>query len=72
MNGPEQYAAAERWLDQVQDNNATLTVDQQLKFAEVRATLALAAATAMSGINHMDEDDFREWDKVAGVQLDGE
>lgn len=77
MNGPQHYAEAERLLtesraipanyDETNPVAALLLAD-----AAVHATLALAAATAMNGLDRMDEDDFREWDKVAGVQPGGE
>lgn len=79
MNGPEHYAKAERLITpHVLEDAETLKsfthlpTAQDVALAQVHATLALAAATAMNGIGQMDEDDFREWDKVAGVQRDGE
>lgn len=77
MNGPQYYVEAERLLAESRaipanydETNPVATL--LLADATVCAVLALAAATAMAGINRMDEDDFREWDKVAGVQSDGE
>jgi hypothetical protein len=44
-----------------------------LAAAQVHATLALAAATAMSGTkNGMAPVDFKAWDAVAGVPMDGD
>lgn len=76
MNGPSHYAEAER-LERgamIQPPEAMPLQDRMmlLAAAQMHATLALAAATAMNGLDRMDEDDFREWDKVAGVQPDGE
>lgn len=75
MNGPEHYVAAENLLASALDIGRDVPredVRAMVEMAHVHATLALAGATAMAGIDRMDEDDFREWDKVAGVQLDGE
>lgn len=74
MNGPQHYSASEKLLTAaltVAGDMPIEDVQATVEMAQVHATLALAAATAMNGIDRMDEDDFREWDKVAGVQLDG-
>lgn len=75
MNGPRHYVAAENLLASALDIGRDVPredIRAMVEMAHVHATLALAAATAMAGMGRMDEDDFREWDKVAGVQLDGE
>lgn len=67
MTGPEHYRKAEKLVrDFKGDTN-------DLRAAQVHATLALAAATAMSGRpadggSGMDVADFDAWDKVSGVQ----
>jgi hypothetical protein len=73
MNGPQHYIEAERLLaaaDDAFEQAAVRASTEMAALAQVHATLALSAATAMAGINHMDEGDFREWDRVAGVQPD--
>ena len=65
MDGPQQYTAAERDLALV-ERSSDLTVDQVLKVAEVRATLALAAATALTG-GGLPGADYTAWNEVAGV-----
>lgn len=75
MNGPDHYREAESLLASANDafdHNAVSACSELTALAQAHATLALAAATAMNGLDRMDEDDFREWDKVAGVQPDGE
>lgn len=73
MTGPEHYADAERLIRQSRgqdDEVAAVTLAE----AQVHATLALAAATAMgagradTANGAMDAVDFRAWDEVAGVQ----
>lgn len=80
MTGPEHYAEAERLMVRLAeisntpgpvDRKATLVISS---VAQVHATLALAAATAMGAgradteNGAMDAVDFRAWDEVAGVQ----
>lgn len=73
MNGPAHYAEAESSLAAAEGSDGGSNLERyHLAAAQVHATLALAAATAMAGMDRMDEADFREWDKVAGVQSDGE
>jgi hypothetical protein len=73
VTGPENYEAAQNILASALKIGAGVPredVRAVVEMAQAHAILALAAATAMAGINHMDEDDFREWDRVAGVQPD--
>ncbi|MET9228104.1 hypothetical protein [Lentzea sp. NPDC003310] len=79
MNGPEHYAAAEQFLaaataDDVEPGGAVQT--SNLAVAQVHATLALAAATAMAGANitargsvlaALPSADLTAWRDVAGV-----
>lgn len=71
MNGPEHYREAERlagptgeWYYANPDE-----VPAILARAQVSATLALAAATALAAVDTMDDEDFNAWDKVAGVPI---
>jgi hypothetical protein len=64
MTGPEHYLVAEKLLEENEEHpsssiNKTASLIGQ---AQVHATLALAAATALSS-------DDREWLKVAGTKL---
>lgn len=70
MTGPEHYKAAEglirelsKALETVPRADVALVLDQ----AQVHATLALAAATAMSRPDMADED-FLAWDRACGEQ----
>jgi hypothetical protein len=73
MTGPEHYRAAEMLLaaaDQIAEQGGDM--GEMLAAAQVHATLALAAATAMgSAKDGMPRVDFVAWDKAAGVPLDG-
>ncbi len=74
MTGAEHYAAAEALLDEVAAKPDD--AGQRLAVAQVHATLALAAATAMASrlvetedgdeIAAMDPTDQEHWDNVAG------
>jgi len=57
MTGPEHYQEAERLIGGFYDA-------KDVQLAMVHATLALAAATAVSG-NDMHDPDFRAWAAVA-------
>ncbi|HEX3785349.1 MAG TPA: hypothetical protein VHX38_37335 [Pseudonocardiaceae bacterium] len=73
MTGAEHYAAAEALLDEVEGRP---DAELRLATAQVHATLALAAATAMCSrlvetedgpeIAAMDPTDQQAWDDVAG------
>jgi hypothetical protein len=73
MTGPEHYREAERLLalgETISEHGGDL--GQLLPAAQVHATLALAAATAMNDAgNGMAQVDFLAWDKVAGVPPKG-
>lgn len=71
MTGPEHYQEAERLLDLAsttipEDVPAQAAVTAR---AQVHATLALAAATALAAFDGsgMHADDFRAWDQTCGV-----
>jgi hypothetical protein len=77
MTGPEHYKAAEEILAAAKDSRPDADVDNVLvflRFAEVHAALALAAATALNDHSHgggeggMPVADFNSWHKVAGVE----
>lgn len=84
--GPEHYLEAERmraeaseWMDADLGWKANLTARERIDLriadladAQVHATLALAAATAMAARQEpgMHDLDFEAWDHVAGVQED--
>ena len=69
-SGPEHYRVAERTLDEVvsgvypEDDQVTWALAK----AQVHATLALAAATAMAADGDMAGPDFIAWDNAAGVK----
>ncbi|MDX8146935.1 hypothetical protein SK854_32805 [Lentzea sp. BCCO 10_0061] len=66
MNGPEHYAAAERLLDSATAADVEAGESGQvsnLAAAQVHATLALAAATALTWSSK----DLKAWQAVAGV-----
>ena len=72
MTGAEHYAAAEALLEEAAGNSDS----HKVALAQVHATLALAAATAMASrlveteegdeIAAMDPTDQEHWDNVAG------
>ncbi|NKE59581.1 hypothetical protein FXN61_23335 [Lentzea sp. PSKA42] len=86
MNGPEHYAAAQEFLaaakaDDIEPGEAAEV--SNLAIAQVHATLALAAATAMAGsiitargtvTAALPSADVKAWQAVAGVssQASGE
>lgn len=77
MTGPEHYREAERLIKGLTTDTGAVYVEdgneQILALAQVHATLALAAATAMSAPLDAEPDsglppaDAREWNRVAGV-----
>ncbi|MEU6496409.1 hypothetical protein ABZ890_39535 [Streptomyces sp. NPDC046984] len=71
MTGPEHYARAEQLLREVRDGHQEGSdVAAILAAAQVHATLAVAAATAMSGRGGgMHSADFNAWDNAAGVPV---
>ena len=70
MNGPQHYLRAEELLaDITRDDGSVDFGDGGEAFvaaAQVHATLALAAATAMGDVP-MHPHEFRAWSEVAGV-----
>src|SRR5688572_4163851 len=69
MTGPGHYLAAERLIETASRELAERPPDRErvvdaLAAAQVHATLALAAATAMADPTA----DFEAWDRVCGVQ----
>lgn len=75
--GPEHYREAERLIKGLTTATGAVYVEdgneQVIALAQVHATLAAAAATAMSGTkNGMAPVDFEAWDAVAGVPMDGD
>ncbi|MEV5659833.1 hypothetical protein [Streptomyces flaveolus] len=71
MTGPEHYTRAEQLLREVRDGHQEGTdVAAILAAAQAHATLAQAAATAMSGRGEgMHSSDFGVWDNVAGIPV---
>jgi hypothetical protein len=73
--GPENYRIAEAHLGDAQRAADPELERYFLAAAQVHATLALAAATAMgsrSAAPGMNELDFEAWDRVAGVKFEVE
>jgi 2,4-dienoyl-CoA reductase-like NADH-dependent reductase (Old Yellow Enzyme family) len=62
MNGPEHYQEAERLIEMSQDARRE-DAPHVLAIAQVHATLALSAATALSRYTA----DMVAWDRVAGA-----
>jgi hypothetical protein len=68
MNGPENYASAERWLFKAQHPSARggdETAGSCAAIAQVHATLALTAAH-IDGVAIMRPEDRDEWDRATG------
>jgi hypothetical protein len=63
MSGPEHYRAAEKLLEEIQEHPSSSInkTESLVGQAQVHATLALAAATALG--------DHRDWLEVAGTKL---
>lgn len=67
MTGPEHYGEAERLLDAASSTLPANAVANALVAAQVHATLALAAATALQvGGREMSPADAEGWRKAAG------
>ncbi|MFE0329031.1 hypothetical protein ACFW08_20060 [Streptomyces sp. NPDC058960] len=73
MTGPEHYQCAESYGREADAQLASGNLDEARVYAELgtlHATLANAAATAMSGRNEgMHPSDFAAWDRAAGVPV---
>jgi hypothetical protein len=67
MTGPEHYVAAERLLGEIQEHPSSSInkTESLMGQAQVHATLALAAATAL-GSGGLES---REWADIAGTKL---
>lgn len=66
--GPEHYQAAQKLIDIAANSPAGTTgLEKVLAAAQVHATLALAAAQALSGTSRMSADDSEEWESVASA-----
>jgi hypothetical protein len=75
VTGPVHYREAERLVTDIALDDKTYDVevrDRAVARAQVHATLALAAATAMRGRHDgaMDQLDFEAWDEACGAQED--
>ncbi len=73
MTGPENYRLAEQLVAEAADaseHGDTTTATLALTAAQVHATLALAAATALNGAgdDDMPSEDWHAWHRAAGVQ----
>lgn len=76
MTGPEHYRQAEELLGQLRKAQSSMSssvsperVAAVMAEAQVHATLALAAATAMNDAESgMSIPDYQEWDKAAGAK----
>jgi hypothetical protein len=67
MTGAEHYLAAERAIDSAKDCAPGSDKERFfLSVAQVRATLALAAATALAVPNRAGREDFEAWHAAAG------
>jgi len=66
MTGPEHYLAAEKLLQEIQEHPSSSInkTESLMGQAQVHATLAVAAATALNS-------DGREWVEVAGSKFSG-
>ena len=70
MTGPEHYLEAERLLadrSNLSGRRTGVVTEEVAAHAQVHATLALAAATALAGENL----DLRAWRDAAGTKLSG-
>ncbi|MEV6876936.1 hypothetical protein [Amycolatopsis sp. NPDC051128] len=65
MTGPEHYMEAERLLAKYGNGYVLPETAGKLAAAQVHATLALAAATADSGAEQMNDVAFEAWHKVS-------
>lgn len=70
MTGPEHYLEAERLIGLAAEFNTPSLATEARQIAQVHASLALAAATAMAADSNdgMHQLDFEAWDEVCGVR----
>jgi hypothetical protein len=72
MTGPEHYQLSEQLLDTAEGLGGNLTASSgTLAAAQVHATLALAAATAIAASDEMPLSASEEWETIAGRSADG-
>jgi len=72
MTGSDHYKEAERFLGIVINGELLHTPDMRLRLAtvaQVHATLALAAATALGNTDGMLSEDANAWQDTAGFPL---
>ena len=71
MTGPEHYREAEKLLAAIEitPEASVGSVRTVAAMAQVHATLALAAATALGNSAGIPQDDYYTWDDTAGVHL---
>jgi hypothetical protein len=67
VTGPEHYEEAERWIAEADERQLPEAGMECLALAQVHATLALAAATAMAGVADMPTWDADKWETAAGT-----
>lgn len=67
MTGPEHYQAAEKCVEDVQNMADADAIELVLMEAQVHATLALAAATALGQRQEPRAKDINAWEEVAGA-----
>ncbi len=65
MTGPEHYREAERLLEEAHESE--IFQYKRLHEAQIHATLALAAATALSGADGSETWDYSDWLTVTGA-----
>ncbi|MFZ4264471.1 hypothetical protein [Streptomyces arboris] len=76
MTGPEHYREAERLIETAADilrphDEGPCEADRVLAAAQVHATLALAAATALNDAEDgMPQSAYQEWRATAGTKQD--
>lgn len=69
-SGPQHYLEAERLIGLVEageSSDTMLAADELLMAAQVHATLALAAATALANTGEMFVPDCEAWERAASV-----
>ena len=71
MTGPEHYAEAQAILDEVHGDETTDKVIACAALAQVHATLALAAATALNDNDGgLQPTEWHAWNDLAGTSRD--
>ena len=74
MTGPQHYEEAERLLEVAALNRGTVIAEAAIPAAQIHATLAAAAATALTAGDRYQamQADMTEWRMAAGNPLPGE